>query len=160
MNKDPSDAARYRAAAAALVDTAETVVPAWIERLVTDRLQAWRGIVSDDERASAVAAGEAARDEVVPKLRSLIETDVDAQATNPLSLLRRATAHAHIVLADAGVPPIVRDEFAERTFPDDEYGLVPATWDDIDPALTEPGIGWSAAKAFLFKSRRRREGRT
>ncbi len=53
-----------------------------------------------------------------------------------------------------------RDQFARNSFPDDTYGLVPATWADIDPALHEIGITWGAAKAFLFKARRRAEGKT
>lgn len=160
VRDSPDDAARYREAATALVETVQRVVPGWIERLCVDRIGAWRGQISDTERQRASAAGEAARDDVVGALRSLVDTDIDAQTTNPLAVLRRATRHAHAVLADAGVPPVVRDDFAERAFPDDDYGLVPATWADIDETLTEPGVTWSAGKAFLFKARRRREGRT
>lgn len=156
----PDDAARLAAAAEMLTAAVDRTVPAWIERLVTERLSAWLGTVNAAQAAAAAAAGQAARDEVVPTMRALLETDVDAQPTNPLSVLRQATVHAHRVLADAGVPPVVRDDFAERAFPDDDYGLVPASWDDIDPSLTEPGITWSAAKAFVFKARRRREGLT
>ena len=62
------------------------------------------------------------------------------------------------VLADAGVPPIVRDEFEERAFPDDVYGLAPASFADLDPALREPGLVWGAAKAHVVLARRRAEG--
>lgn len=124
------------------------------------RLEAWRGELSHVERAEASAAGEAARDDVVPRLRSLLATDIDEQDTNPLALLREATHHAHDVLARHGVPAVDRDEFAERSFPDDRYDLAPATWSDVDPALQEPGIAWGAAKAYIFKARRRDEGRS
>ena len=93
-------------------------------------------------------------------MRSLVETDLDDQRTNPLSLLRDATRFAHAVLADAGVPEVARDQFSTRSFPDDVYGLVPAAWEDVDPALHELGLTWGAAKAFVFKARRRKEGRT
>lgn len=157
---DPDDAARYAEVSATLVDTVADVVPGWIERIVLDRLQAWSGHVSPDVAAQAVAAGDAARDDVVPRLRALVETDIDAQETNPLALLRDATAHGHRVLAEAGMPSMPHDQFARNSFPDDAYGLVPATWADIDPELHEIGITWGAAKAFLFKARRRAEGKT
>jgi hypothetical protein len=156
---DPADAARYAEVSTRLVDTVADVVPRWIERSVRERLQAWRGHVSPEVAAQAVAAGEAARDEVVPRLRSLVETDIDEQRTNPLALLRDATSHGHRVLAGAGMPSMPRDQFARSSFPDDDYGLVPATWADIDPDLHEIGITWGAAKAFLFKARRRAEGK-
>jgi hypothetical protein len=57
------------------------------------------------------------------------------------------------VLRGAGVPPVERDPFATAAFPADDYDLSPATWADIDPALTDPGIAWSAAKAFEHKRR-------
>jgi hypothetical protein len=57
------------------------------------------------------------------------------------------------------VPPADRDEFAQRSFPDDSYGLVPASWEEIDQRLQEVGITWGAAKAYVFKARRREEGR-
>lgn len=157
---DPADAARYAEVSATLVDAVAEVVPGWIERLVVERLRAWSGHVSPEVAAQAVAAGEAARDDVVPRLRTLVETDIDDQDANPLALLRGATAHGHRVLAEAGMPSMPRDQFARNSFPDDAYGLVPATWADIDPELHEIGITWGAAKAFLFKARRRREGRT
>jgi hypothetical protein len=60
------------------------------------------------------------------------------------------------VLRAAGVPPIVRDEFDERAFPDDVYGLIPAAFADIDASLYEPGLVWGAAKAHAHLVRRRR----
>ena len=109
---------------------------------------------------AAVLAGERARDEAVSRLRALVDADIDEQRANPLAVLRDVTSHAHAVLADAGMPSMPRDQFARQSFPDDAYGLVPATWADIDPDLHEIGITWGAAKAFLFKARRRAEGKT
>jgi hypothetical protein len=150
---------RVAAISQALADTVEAVVPGWIERLALDRMRASGGQIDPAFSAAAAAAGEAARDDVVPRLRALLAADIDEQRTNPLALLRSATVHAHAVLAAAGVPPADRDEFAQRSFPDDSYGLVPASWEEIDQRLQEVGITWGAAKAYVFKARRREEGR-
>ena len=56
---------------------------------------------------------------------------------------------------DAGVPPVTRDPFAQRAFPGDDYDLSPASLADVDPALTDLGIAWGAAKAFEHKRRHR-----
>ncbi|MFP5322930.1 MAG: hypothetical protein ACLGIC_13955 [Acidimicrobiia bacterium] len=156
----PSDDERLAQIAGVLADRVESVVPGWIERLVVERVAAWQGEVADGVRAEAVTAGEAARAEVGPAMRGLLATDIDEQTANPLELLRVATHHAHAVLARHGMPPVRRDEFAERSFPADVYDLMPATWGDVDPSLHEPGIAWGAAKAFVHKARRRAEGRT
>jgi hypothetical protein len=108
--------------------------------------------------AEAAAAGVLAIDEVMPRLRELLATDVDEQRTNPLSLLRGAVRYPTEVLRSAGVPAVVRDEFDERAFPDDVYGLTPASFADVDPSLHEPGLTWGAAKAHVHLSRRRGGG--
>lgn len=157
---DPADEARLADAARSLAERVEAAVPGWIERLVVTRVREWSGHVSPEVAAEAVAAGEAARDDVVPRLRRLLETDIDDQRGNPLDLLRGATRHADAVLERTGMPAVQRDQFAERSFPSDRYDLMPATWADIDPSLHEPGITWGAAKAFVHKARRRAEGRS
>lgn len=155
-----ADEERLAAIAAELADRVEGAVPGWIEGLVLARVQEWRGHVSAEVAAEAVVAAEEARAEVVPRMRRLLEADIDDQTANPLELLRRATRHAHDALARIGVPSVARDDFAQRSFPDDSYDLMPATWSDIDPDLHEIGLTWGAAKAFVHKARRRAEGRT
>jgi hypothetical protein len=154
-----ADEERLAAIAADLADRVEAVVPAWIEGLVVQRVQQWRGEVPPDVAVQASRAGEDAGREVGPRIRALLGADIDEQAVNPLQLLRSATRHAHAVLDRLGVPEVARDEFAVRSFPDDRYDLVPATWSDVDESLHEPGITWGAAKAFVHKARRRAEGR-
>ena len=156
---DPADEERFAEISAALVAEVARVVPGWIERLVVERVRQWSGHVSPEVVATAATAGTAAADDVVPRMRTLVETDLDDQRTNPLSLLRDATRFAHEVLADQGVPAVARDHFSTRSFPDDDYGLVPASWEDVDPSLHDLGLAWGAAKAFVFKARRRAEGR-
>ena len=154
------DEERLVAIASALADRVEEAVPGWIEGLVLTRVREWSGHVSAEVAAEAVVAAEAARSEVVPRMRRLLEADIDDQTANPLELLRRATGHAHDALVRIGVPGVARDDFAQRSFPGDSYDLMPATWSDIHPDLHEIGLTWGAAKAFVHKARRRAEGRT
>jgi hypothetical protein len=99
------------------------------------------------------AAGRAAATEVGGRIRALLTMDVDDQRTTPLALARQAVRYPTAVLTAAGVPPVARDDFAREGFPNDVYDLSPATWADIDPALAEPGMAWSAAKAFVHRRR-------
>ena len=92
---------------------------------------------------------------VMSQLVALLETDVDQQRSNPLSVLRNAVEHPTRVLAAAEIPPVRRDDFAVRAFPDDVYGLSPATWADIHESLLEPGVIWGAWKAKTMLDRRR-----
>jgi hypothetical protein len=101
------------------------------------------------------AAGAAAVAEVGPRLRALLTTDVDAQLTNPLSLVRDAVRFPTAVLRDAGVEPPRRSGFDAEHFPEDPYGLVPMTWRDVDESLHEPGILWGALKAHAHTQRHR-----
>ncbi|MGH9277460.1 MAG: hypothetical protein ACRD12_05050, partial [Acidimicrobiales bacterium] len=89
-----------------------------------------------------------AQAEVGAAVRTLLAADIDQQATTPLSLLRGAVRFPTRVLRDAGVPPVERDRVQAHLLPDDVYDLAPATFADLDPALTEPGIAWGAAKAY------------
>src|SRR5690606_34768243 len=108
-----ADEERLAAIAAELADRVEGAVPGWIEGLVLARVQEWRGHVSAEVAAEAVVAAEEARAEVVPRMRRLLEADIDDQTANPLELLRRATRHAHDALARIGVPSVARDDFAQ-----------------------------------------------
>lgn len=157
---DPADAVALAGHARALADGVEAALAAWVERVVADRWLAWRGEPPPPEiRERARAAGDAARAEVAPRVRRLLEADVDRQPTGPLDVVRGAVVHPTRVLADAGMPPVVRDAHAARLFPDDVYDLVPAAFGDLDPDLHEPGLVWGAAKAHVVLARRRREGR-
>lgn len=146
--------------AEALADGVDRALPAWVVSSVERVHRAWApGPVPPGVRAAAEQAGEAARHDVAPAVRRLLETDVDDQRTNPLSVVRGAVAYPTEVLRAAGVPPVVRDEVAERQFPDDDYDLAPASFTDLDPELHEPGLAWGAAKAHVHLARRRAEGR-
>jgi hypothetical protein len=46
----------------------------------------------------------------------------------------------------------VRDEFEERSFPDDRYGLAPRTFADLDDTLGPVQLVWGLAKAALLRA--------
>ncbi len=143
---------------AELADSVEEHLPAWVRRNI-ERLCAAAGVSASDvdERIQSAAAG--ALDHVMPRLRGLLETDVDEQRGNPLDIVRGAVRFPTRALVDLGVPEVVRDDFATANFPDDVYDLSPASFSDIAPELTEIGIAWGAAKAHTHLQRRRAEGR-
>ena len=136
----------------ALHAAAVAAVPGWVERSVARRA----GVRANELADRATEAGVAAAAEVDRALRTLLETDIDEQRTNPLSILRSAVRFPSAVLAEAGIAPVGRDSFVTRAFPTDVYDLAPATWRDVDESLLEPGIEWGAWKAKQHLDRRRR----
>ena len=111
------------------------------------------------EQAAAAQAGRRAGAEAGPALRTLLETDIDAQATTPLAVARGQITFANAALAAAGVHPAARETRSPGDRPrSDTYDLTPASFADIDPALAEPGLVWGAAKAHVHLARRRRQG--
>ena len=140
--------------AAGLAEGIDAALPRWVERCVEHVVRAWTGHDPDPEvRRAAAAAGARARDDVGPRVRALLAADIDDQATTPLALVRDAVRYPAAVLRALGVPPVERDAFAEEAFPDDEYGLTPAAFADLDPALAEPGLAWGVAKAWEHRRR-------
>ena len=115
---------------------------------------AWTGGAPDPGTAEAAReAGRRAASEVGAEVRALLAADIDDQWTTPLSLLRAAVRYPTAVLQAAGVPAVERDPFRERLEPADLYDLSPASFADVDPALTEPGMVWGAAKALAHRRR-------
>jgi hypothetical protein len=147
-------AASIEVYAEALASGIEAALPDWVVRSVERIMRAWAGDLPPDVAAAAAQAARQAQIETGAAVRALLAADIDEQRTTPLTLLRQAVRYPTAVLHEAGVPPVERDRFAEEAFPADLYDLSPATWSDIDPALTEPGINWGAAKAFEHKRRR------
>jgi hypothetical protein len=64
--------------------------------------------------------------------------------------VRTAVREPSVVLADVGIPPVVRDEFEEHSFPDDRYGLAPRTFADLDEQLGPMQLVWGVAKAAVL----------
>ena len=141
-----------------LVDAVDVVIVDWVERCVVGVLVEQGIEVPGAVRAEALAAGRAARADVVPRMRTLLATDIDEQTAGPLSVLRESVRYPTEVLVAAGATPVDRDEFAVRAFPGDVFGLSPAAFGDVDERLAEPGLRWGAAKAYVHLARRRSAG--
>ena len=159
----PGADAQLAALGAALADAVEADLAEWAARAVAGVLQAWRAseapgsagvdveaVVSEARARSALSAGE-----IGGELRALAATDVDRQGTTPLAVVRKAVAVPTAVLAGAGVPPVVRDRFAEERFPDDAYGLTPASLAALSPEVGALALAWGAAKAAAHRARHR-----
>lgn len=154
-----ADEQRLRSYASALAVGIEAALPGWVERTV-ERTMADAGMPVDGAtRAAASAAGARAQTDVGPPVRALLAQDIDEQRASPLAVVRRAVVYPTEVLRHAGVVPPTRDETEERLFPDDDYGIGPVTFADLDPSLHEPGLAWGAAKAYVHLTRRRAEDR-
>jgi hypothetical protein len=158
------DDARLARLGAALADGVLVAIPGWVQRQVERVLDAWMeaspgstvdSAQRDGALASATVAGRQAAEAVGPVLRALLGADVDEQTVTPLQLVRELVRFPAAVLEAAGVPPVVRDPFAEQRFPDDRYGLTPASLAAVDPTLAEPSLTWGAAKALAHRRRHR-----
>jgi hypothetical protein len=148
--------ARY---AAVLDDGVRASLPGWVERSVERvHVAQLQRRPPAEVRAAATEAGHAAAADVGARVHALLALDIDEQRSNPLALIRQAVPYPTEVLRVAGVPPVARDEFAARQFPDDVYDLAPTSFAEVDPELHEPGLVWGAAKAHVHLSRRRAQG--
>ena len=132
-------------------------LPGWVQRQVTRILDAW-GRTEPEARAhaerAAVDAGDAAAVRVVSELRALMATDPSAQRATPLEIVRSAYREPTTVLEAAEIPPVERDEFDERAWPDDRYGLVIATLGDLgDDDLAPLHFAWGMAKTTVLRAR-------
>lgn len=136
-----------------LADGICEALPEWVERSVERLLIAYRSEAVDAVMAEAAEAATRAAADIGPRVRALLDADIDVQWANPLSLLREAVVYPTEVLRQAGVPPVARDAFAEERFPDDDYDLTPTSFADIDPGLQEIGLAWGAAKAWEHRRR-------
>lgn len=140
-----------------LLEVTTRVAPSWLRR-TTLAAAARGGVTIAPDDAELVAVVGAAVERLVADLSELLATDVDEQRTNPLSLFRHAVAGPTRLLLARGARPPAPDRFAADHFPEDVFGLGPATWSDVDPELHEPGLTWGAWKAMTVLQRRRDEG--
>jgi hypothetical protein len=137
-----------------LAQELEIALPGWVEARVRFIYQAWTLDWSEEIASDAQEAGKKCATEVGLRLRELLESGIEQQDTNPMSILRSATSYPTQVLKNYDVPPIERDDFLEDTFPDDVYGLTPAAFSDFGQTAQELGIAWGAAKAHTHLSKR------
>ena len=142
-----------------LLDVSRQVVPGWLHRITTDAVRradiaiATTGSPVDGSMDEMIARTNA---DLLDALADLLSTDVDEQRSTPLTLFRDAVRAPTAWLREHDVP--ARPASTGGSFPDDIYGLGPATWSDIDPDLHEPGLTWGAWKAMTVLARRRDDG--
>jgi hypothetical protein len=136
-----------------LLRVATAVTSDWLRRSIESaaiRAGVDPSVLGDE--LDRVVGEESAR--LLDALAGLLATDVDEQRSTPLSLYRDSIVAPTALLRAAGVRAAV-----DQAYGDDVYGLGPATWSDIDPAMHEPGLAWGAWKAMTVLRRRRDEGR-
>lgn len=131
-------------------------LPGWAAREVTRLGTAW-GAWAPDFMAEVVraaeAAGRIAAERVAGELRALFVLDPAEQRATPLQIIRTAVREPGQVLAAAGLPGVVRDDFAVASWPDDEYDLVPKNLRDLDVDLAAVHFAWGKAKADVLRAR-------
>jgi hypothetical protein len=129
----------------------------WVEREVARILDAWgRADAPTRVRAERDArdAGRAASSRVEAELHALFALDPGEQRATPLEIVRSAYLEPTVVLATAGIPSVARDEFDERAWPDDRYGLVIHDLGDLGDAELAPlHFAWGMAKAGVLWAR-------
>lgn len=138
-----------------LVRAIDAAIGEWVRSSVESVLRAQHREIDDHIRALTVAAARDAARDVGDRLHELLSRDVGQQTQNPLAILRSAVTYPTSVLRAAGAQPVTREEFDRHAFPDDEFGLTPAAFADLGPAVHEAGMAWGAAKAFVHLRRRR-----
>ena len=75
--------------------------------------------------ADAAVAGPRVAARIGGELRALFSLDPEDMRVTPLEVVRTAVREPTAILEAAGVPPVERDEFAERSWPADRYAAHP-----------------------------------
>lgn len=144
--------------AMALLEAVVEATPSWVSRSVGEIVAA-QGLAVDDIHVERVVdAGERAQRYVETNLGALLRTDIDQQRTTPLTIVRDAARFPVEVLHAAGAREVHRIDVDRWAFPNDPFGVTPASLADMGPVVHEAGIAWGAAKAHVHLRRRRDEG--
>ena len=76
------------------------------------------------------------------------------QRATPLQLVRSLRREATDVLRAAGIPGVERDDFEVRALPDDEYGLVLRSLDELgEDDLQAIHLAWGVGKSTVLRAR-------
>jgi hypothetical protein len=155
---NPPEALKLEPYADDLYQAVTRAIPHWITTQVSEIAS-----LSIDETTrefqSALADVATHTHQVVSQdLFSLLATDVDAQQSNPLHVLRASTSYATQLLQSFGVAHARRDEYEVRAMPDDVFSIGPLTWRDLGEEVHDAGISWGAWKAATILTRRRADG--
>ena len=135
-----------------------SAVPHWITTQVSEIASLSIDETSKEFTSALADVAEHALRVVSQDLFALLATDVDAQQSNPLHVLRASTSSATQLLQTFGAAPARRDEYEVRAMPDDIFSIGPLTWRDLGDAVHDAGISWGAWKAATILTRRRADG--
>ncbi len=137
----PENLPRSRAEAAEqLLAAADGVIPLWLERCVR-KILLEQQIESGEADAKISLMVRQASPMVMGELGASV---TGVRADNPLQVFRRAVVYPTLVLSELGAKEVHRDDFSRQSFPNDIFGLSPATWIDVDESLHDPGLIWGA----------------
>lgn len=154
-HSDDGPQARMAEAGARMVAAVRALGAAWVVAVVTERIDQWGGLGPADRAgtlAAAAEAGERAATRVAAEMEALLARPAPEQHLTPLEVMRSLRREATAVLERAGVPAIVRDEFEERAFPDDVYGIVLRSPAELgDDELGGVLLAWGMAKTRLLR---------
>jgi hypothetical protein len=144
-------------AGTAILAGVDRLAAGWVVDEVTRLLDAW-GRLPPDRRsqveADAREAGAAGAVRVHDELATFFATDPAQQRTTPLEIVRSLRREATSVLHAAAIPGVERDVFEVRSFPDDDYGLVPRSLADLgDEELAPMLMAWGLGKAKVLRAR-------
>jgi len=134
-------------------------VPGWITQQVSEIASLSIDETSKEFASALTDVAEQVLHVVSKELLTLLATDVDAQQSNPLHVLRASTSTATQLLQTFGATPARRDEYEVRAMPDDVFSIGPLTWRDLGEEVHDAGISWGAWKAATILTRRRADGR-
>lgn len=81
------------------------------------------------------------------ELTELLGDPFERQRRGPLELFQEAVRFPTAALAAAGVSPVARAEAERSALPGDEYGLAPASSQDLGEAAWKAHVAWGIAKA-------------
>ena len=135
-----------------------SAVPGWITKQVADIASLSIDETSKEFVSALADVAKHTHQVVSQELFSLLATDVDAQQSNPLQVLRTSTSSATQLLHTFGATPARRDEYEVRAMPDDVFSIGPLTWRDLGEEVHDAGISWGAWKAATILTRRRADG--
>lgn len=146
---------RMAEAGARLVTAVRDRGAAWVVGVVTERIDQWGGLSAPDRVAAIAAAervGAGAARRVADELVALLALPAAEQRLTPLEIMRGLRVEATGILAAAGVPEVVRDDFEARAFPDDVYGIVLRAPAELgDDELGAVLLAWGLAKTRVLR---------
>lgn len=144
--------------ASTLLQAVVEATPSWVARSVAEVVAA-QGLAVDDAHTDRLAdAAARAQRYVEANLGALLRADIDQQRSTPLTIVRDAARFPVEVLHAAGAREMHRLDVDRWAFPNDPFGVTPASLAEMGPAVHEAGIAWGAAKAHVHLRRRRAEG--